>query len=61
MYRKHMRQAPHCLRITYLATLFVLNALAQSDTEESALLDFAYQLDNFQVLCHPLSSYHCLL
>lgn len=56
-----MRQAPHCLRITCLAALFVLNALAQSDTEESALLDFAYQLDNFQVLCHPLSSYHCLL
>lgn len=45
-----MRQAPYCLHITYLAALFVLNALAQSDTEESALLDFAYQLDNFQDL-----------
>ncbi|KAL0050250.1 hypothetical protein WJX82_007222 [Trebouxia sp. C0006] len=33
-----------------LQTLFVLNALAQSDTEESALLDFADQLDNFQDL-----------
>lgn len=52
-FRNHMRQAPHCLRITYLAALFVLNALAQFDTEESALLDFAHQLDNFQVLCHP--------
>jgi hypothetical protein len=48
-----MRQAPHCLRGIYLAALFVLNALAQSDTEESALLDFADQLDNFQVLCNP--------
>ena len=34
----------------YLAALFVLNALAQSETEESSLLDFAFQLDNFQVL-----------
>jgi hypothetical protein len=51
-----MRQAPHCLRSIYLAALFILNALALYDTEESALLDFAYQLDNFQVLCHPTLS-----
>ncbi len=56
-----MRQAPHCLRITYFAALFVLKGLAQCDTEESALLDFAYQFDNFQVLCHPLLSYQYLL
>ena len=51
-----MRQAPHCLCSIYVAALFVLNALAQSDTEESALLHFAYQLDNFQVLCTPTLS-----
>lgn len=56
-----MRQAPHCLRGIYLAALFVLNALAQSDTEESALLDFADQLDNFQVLCNPNLSWDYLL
>ena len=56
-----MRPVPHCLRITYLAALFVLNALAQSDTEESELIDFAYQLDNFQVLYRLLVSYHHLL
>jgi len=53
---KHTRQASHCPRSLYLAALFVLNALAQSDTEQSALLDFAYQLNNFQVLCHPILS-----
>lgn len=43
---------PHLLRRICFAALSILIAFAQPDTEQSALLDFAYQLDNFQVLCN---------